>query len=516
MDFTINIIFYIALFCLIIIFSTLDLNVDFDFWARLIVGKTFFQTGSLLNNDFYSFGPTKEFIDHEWGSSLIFYLIQKNFSEIGIFLFKILIIFFTFFIITKIIKLENEKAKFHILFFFFVIQSVCYNIFSTIRCQTFSFFFFVLYLYILKFAKTKNNYRVLWTIPFLNIVWQNMHGGFVLGLVLVLLFGIGEKLNKKPSKPYFLTFLATLPTLFINPYGFKYITYIFDAFMLKRTYITEWQSAFFGENEYGNILIKFKVLFFIALILFLYSIVSQIKKRGFKKFYLEIDKSKYLLILFVSLISLKSLRCHVFFSYTVLAFCYLDFYNIFNKKLPKILDNLKEIILCFLLVVSAFSHVYNNGFETKISKKEYPTKCVEFIQKNNLKGNVFTIFHTGSYVAYKLYPKNLVFMDGRYEEVYKEGLIDEMAAFHLAKSKEDKNYKYFTEKYYIDLYIIDKFYPVYNALKKDSNFILAFEEEQFALFLNKKSTSNIKKSYIQPSKDEKTTNSEKFKTNVNF
>ena len=135
-------IFYITLFLFIALFGSLDINIDYDFWARLIVGKSFFQTGILFNNDFYSFGKTHLFIDHEWGSSLIFYLIQNYLGDVGLFLFKISMIFLTFFLITKTIKLKIPSAKLYFLLFLFAIHAVCYNVFSTIRCQIFSFFFF--------------------------------------------------------------------------------------------------------------------------------------------------------------------------------------------------------------------------------------------------------------------------------------------------------------------------------------------------------------------------------------
>ena len=126
----------------VLLFSTLNINIDYDFWARLIVGKSFFQTGTLFNHDFYSYGTTHEFIDHEWGSSLVFYLVQNYFGDVGIYCLKALLIILTLFVITKIIKLENKDIKLHFLFFFFVIQSISSNIFSTVRCQSFSFLFF--------------------------------------------------------------------------------------------------------------------------------------------------------------------------------------------------------------------------------------------------------------------------------------------------------------------------------------------------------------------------------------
>ena len=99
-----DLLFYLTLGFFILLYGTLDINIDFDFFARLIVGKSFFQTNSLFNNEFYSYGTTHEFIDHEWGSSLIFYLLQNYLGDTGLFFAKSIIIFLTLFIIIKIIK----------------------------------------------------------------------------------------------------------------------------------------------------------------------------------------------------------------------------------------------------------------------------------------------------------------------------------------------------------------------------------------------------------------------------
>ena len=499
-----DLIFYFTLACFVMLFGSIDNNIDVDFWARLTVGKSFFQTGQLFNYDFQSYGTTHEFIDHEWGSSVVFYLVQNYFGDIGLFLLKSILIFLTFFIITRLIKLEKQDSKLYFLFFFFAIQSISYNIFSTIRCQSFSFLFFVLYLYILK--KSKQNYRILWTIPVLNIVWANMHGGFAIGLVLILLFAIGEMLNKNNSKPYFITFTIACLTTLINPYGIKYLYFIFNALTLNRVHITEWQSAFFVPM-YKFMYIKYKIFFASAVVLFFLSIYKNIKQSGFIEFYKKVDKPKYLILLFTALISIKSLRFHTFFILSTIALCYNDFYNIFNKKLPEKIDSLKEVILFALIFISTLSHLYNYKFINTVKMREYPVKCIEFLKINNLKGNLLTNFHYGSYASYKLYPNIQVFMDGRYEEVYDVNLINEMGDLFLTKNKN------LLEKYHTDYIIIDKIYELYDKLKNSSDWFLAYESSKYALFL----PINLKdKNFIMPTADINYYNKEKFITKINW
>ena len=81
-------VFYITLFLFIFAHGLYYYNLDSDFFARLIVGKTFFQTASVLNWDFLSYTPTHRFIDHEWGSSLVFYFLQSHFGDWGLLIFK--------------------------------------------------------------------------------------------------------------------------------------------------------------------------------------------------------------------------------------------------------------------------------------------------------------------------------------------------------------------------------------------------------------------------------------------
>ena len=499
-------IFYTSLAAFIFLFGAIDKCIDYDFWARLVVGKSYFQTGTLFHNDFQSYGTTGEFIDHEWGSSLIFYLIQNNFGDFGLYLFKSIIIFLTVFLITKTIRLENKKIRLYFLFFFFTLQGITYNIFSTIRCQTFSFFFFALYLYILRKVQKEKNYRILWCLPLLNIVWANLHGGFAIGLITVLIFAIGEFLNKRDWKPYLWTFSVSAVTTLINPYGIKYIYFIFNALALDRVHVLEWQSSFWGINKY--MLLKYKLFFFPVIGLFIYSIFKEINLKGTEKFYKSIDKTKYLLLIFMLIISIKSLRFHVFFTYSVIALCYCDFYKIFSLKLPKIIDNTKEIILCVLIFISLISHLYDYKFINTVKNGIYPVYCIEFLKLNNIKGNLLLNFHLGSYASYKLYPNNLIYMDGRYEEVYDTGLINDMADIFRCI-----NYKNILKKSNHEIIIIEKYYPLYNALKNDKDWFLAYEDSAFGLFLLNKYKN---KQFKMPTKDMKYYNSTKFDTDIDW
>lgn len=518
------ILFYISLFLYVSALSVAAKVIDFDFWARIVVGKTFFQTGKLLSFDFQSFGPTREWFDHEWGASLIFYSVLDKFGDWGILLFKTIILFLVFFIITRIILLRRRHknpdykesfsmAPFNILFFMFLIQSIMDVSFSTIRCQMITFLFFMIWFYTLEKVRLEGNFRLLWILPSTMLLWSNIHGGCFTGLGLLFIYAVGEFLNKKPYKPYIIAFLISILVMFINPYGLKYVYFLFYAITLKRPNITEWQPLFSSIHLFS--FLKYKIW---ALLIMLISGFYLVKKYlntpcsdkfyRLKNFYNSLDKTKALVLIIMLILSIKTLRLTPFFAFSAGAFLYDDIYNkIFNKKLPNVLNNLKEIILFFLILISFLYTTKKWGIETSLYK--YPYIEAEYLKINNLKGNLLANFHFGSYLAYKLYPDNFIFMDGRYEETYEPELLLKLKNIYVSN-----NWKKELDSYHIDYIIAEKSYPDFvSRLKADKDWNLAIESKDYALFLNKNIKPETRK---QPPLDIKYYQKQKWDTNIDW
>ncbi len=516
------ILFYIALFLYISTISIIPTIIDYDFWARIVVGKTFFQTGKLLNFDFQSFGPTRQWFDHEWGSSIIFYQILDKFGDKGIFIFKAVTIFMVYFIITRIILLRRKhlsktevnpfkSAPLNILFFIFLIQSTLDVVFTTVRCHMLSFLFFMLWFYALEKSRLENNYRILWVLPVSMIMWANIHGGCFTGLGLLFIYTVGEFLNKKPCKPYVLVGIFSVFAMFINPYGVKYVYFLFSAITMDRPTITEWVSIF--NKIHFTKYLKYKiwmsaVAFLTATILIKKYIKIDAKtvKEKLAALYNSIDKTKAITLIIMFLLSIKTLRLIPFFAFTAAVFLYDDIYKLFNKKLPNIINNLKEI---FLYILIAVSFLYTNHvLKMECTLIQYPYREAEFLKINNLKGNLFANFHYGSYLAYKLYPDNFIFMDGRYEETYDPELLSRMRIMFIGPNWKEEFYKQ-----HIDYILVEKEYILYERLSKDSDWKLVINSKDFALFINKNiDTKNLK----MPPENIEYYNKTRWQTNIDW
>jgi len=509
-------IFYIIFFLFCLAFSSTSAGYDYDLWARLIAGMSVVQSGVVLKHDFLSYTPTHTWFDHEWGSGVIFYLTQHFFSSAGLLILQAILVFLIFFTITKIIKLRGIKTTtaYNFLFYFFTLLAVGINFNELIRCQMFTFLFFTVFLYILELARTGKN-KPLILLPFLIIIWNNLHGGCVAGIGLVAIYALGEFLNKKPFKKYILTLLPTTLFLLINPWGLSYIGFLLNATTMQRPDVMEWWGMFSKFYMYKYVMFKM-----FSTIMLLTELIVVIKSFSLQK----LDKTKFILLAITFVWALMHVKMAPFFVITSCCFIYDDFYTLFNtfwlkfKQFLKISPNLfqekfllkKEILIYAIVIVVSLSTLKPTAFQPILRNNRYPCREVEFIKINNLKGKLLVNFGLGSYVSYKLYPSNLIFMDGRYEEVYYDYMVPLLKQFYFAK---DVNKTLLFEKFPPDVMIVEKFYPVYLTLKSGKEWKLVFESEGFGVFVKAK---NAKKAYKQPSDDIKYYKRTFFDTKITF
>jgi len=498
--------FYIILLLFCVALSLTSSGYDFDLWARLIAGMGFIQSGHVLKHDFLSYTPTHLWYDHEWGSGVVFYLTQHLFSGAGLIILQSLLLFSLFFIITRIVKLRGTETTtaYNFLFYFFALISMCGVINEPIRCQMFTFVLFSLFLYILELARKGEN-RPLFALPFLMVLWNNLHGGCVSGLGLIVIYIVGEFLNKKEIKKYIYFLIPTVLVLAINPWGLDYLSFLANAVSMKRPDVIEWWGLFSKFYLYKYMMLKF---FMLTLL-----ITKLVETKSFS--YKKMDKTKVLILAATLFLAVSHVKLIPFFVITATCFLYDDFYTVLDKITGKINKNfflLKEVIVYLFITTFILTTINAKAFEPIVNENKYPIKEIEFIKINQLKGKLLINFGLGSYASYKLYPDNLIFMDGRYEEVYNNDMVPMMKKFYLMNPGWDE----ILIKYPPDVMVVEKYYPVYNVLKTKKNWALVYEGKFFGVFVRSNSTVGFKKDYKKPSDDVEHYKKTLFDTNIRF
>ncbi len=495
--------FYITLFLLIAAICVNATHFDFDLWARLIAGMGFVEGGQVLKQDFLSYTPTHIWYDHEYGSGIVFYTFLKLFGPYSLIILEILLYFSIFFTVSRIIKLRNSNCPYNILFYLFPVMALAENFNNPVRCHLFSFLLFTIFIYILELVRRGKN-QLLFLIPPLIILWNNLHGGVVAGIGLLCMYAAGEFFNKKPFKKYIITLLFSIPVLAINPWGIDYIKFLLMANTMKRPDVAEWWGLFSKFHLFRQI--SFKIFMFGTLGAELLLTVKALRLQNIKEWYLKLDKTKFIVLAGTLFLAVSHIKLLPFFAIAAACFVYEDFYRLINNiKMPIWKDRI--VYAAFLLIIAL--NFFTKNISIPVNTQAYPVKEIEFLKINNIKGNLLINFGLGSYASYKLYPQNLIFMDGRYEEVYYEGMVPLLKKFYLL----NPGWQEILEKYPPDVMVLEKYYPVYAMLSKSQIWCKVYEGQDFGVFVKQKDRL---RTYKLPSDDINYYKNTLFDTSIKF
>lgn len=467
-----------ALLCLFL--ACLSTNYDYDFFARIIVGERILEHSIYPFQDFLSYTPTHPWFDHEWGSGVAFYWMLKTCGSFGLILLQALLAFGTIFFVYKTQRLQKHSYPASLIFLsIFAVLFFYLNPFL-VRSQMFSFFFFSLFLYVLERARIHNKNELLWIIPLTTVIWNNCHGGVVAGLGIVFLYAAGALLEKKAWLKYLITLTISLPLLIINPYGIKYLDFLFSATTMNRRYIVEWWPVFARIH-----IVHFLPVSLFLIFGYLRALLEQIKIKN-------IDITKFLILTVTLIEGFWHVKLLSLALITLCALYYNEIFKIFLKfknLLVKTEKSLWAVIIFFALTIPLYSPTVPRADFNK-----FPHTEVEFLKINNLKGNIAGSFGLSSFISYKLYPDNLIYMDGRFEEVYNDKEYMVLKDFNLAEI----NWRDITTKYDTDILMPEKYLDIYPVLKNAPDWVLIYEGNLCGIFIRKEF---VKKEYKMPSYD---------------
>jgi hypothetical protein len=188
MKFTTRQIFVIVLF-LGVFLMTLRPIADPDFWWHLRTGQLIVQTRSIPHIDPFSYTKIGgEWITHEWLSEVLFYGLYEL-GGYGLLILTFSIIITGAFLISYLRCPQNTRP--YVAGFVLVLGAISTAPTWGVRPQMISLFLTSLFLFLLDGYRRYRKYRFLFPLPFLMMIWVNLHAGFLLGLFLIGIYIIG-------------------------------------------------------------------------------------------------------------------------------------------------------------------------------------------------------------------------------------------------------------------------------------------------------------------------------------
>lgn len=398
-------------------------SIDGDLLHELSLFREMLEIGGVPRTDSFAFTPTVEpVVHHEWGFGALAHGAIAVFGASGILLIK-------FLLIAALGGLAYREAKARgatpatLALCAPVAAMLVWSAFATVRAHLATLFFVLVLLRLLR-----RDREFLW-IP-LQLVWQNLHGGFVAGVALLAIHAVEDWFRRGFNARLAIVIAATPVVVFLNPWGSDYPPYLLRALTMSRPLITEWHSVF---AEFSFALL----LFLVALEPIVYALIV----RGPRAL------PGLPLVLFCAVEAALHQRFLPLFA--VVAFVHVPgwlAHTPLGSALATAFERRRFAIAYASIVVALpmlgqsfvreFWRVKVPAFSDDRREHVYPVGAVDYLRDLAFTGNLVTAFGDGSYVSWKLHPAVKVSLDSRYEVAYRDGLIDEHQDFYTARGDD--------------------------------------------------------------------------------
>lgn len=407
---------------------------DTDVWLHLGLGKYMVEHQALPPGDvftFTSYGKPYEYF--EWLFQCSLYLLYSYLGYDGLMVFKLGLWFLTLGFLWQWMKVEGVESRWAAVFTLF--PAIWLADRWKERPEIAGFFFLALYLWVLcRYRHGGGNY--LYCLPWLQILWINLHPSALLGIAVFLVILVGEGFDylfdylgdKNKGDPRVLkALLIIIPLLlgvsFINPYGYKLVfePFIYSAQMAGKKTILEWRPVW----HFQPLLIAYLTFLIPAALSFILR---------FRRPRENLKLSDLFLFVFGSALPFISARYIAVFAIIALPVAAKNFYWCLSRwegaRQWTAKSRPRERMVRWALPAAVFLlggllfwiHPQTNFRGWGPERMVIPQEAVAFIQNNSMPGPIFNEYEMGGYLIFAAYPRYLAFIDSRAfdEEIFQE------------------------------------------------------------------------------------------------
>ncbi len=408
--------------------------------GSIILHGSWAEKWAVLNTNFYSYTlPNQPFVNHHWGSGVVFYLIFLAFGFAGLSVFYVGLGLATLWLFFDVARRASN---------FWISSAVTISLIpllsarAEVRPEMFTYFFTGVFFWVLwksrndaeLNAERRGSYKLLWILPIIVLLWVNLHIGFVFGFLVLGAFGLEEIIRNFPFRMHLrnllnpgtdrslrspsdalglgwdgklqkLIIISALCILagLINPFGYKLLIYPAQIFKNYGYLIVENQSIRFLERlnfVQGQHFLLFKLAVAGVIISFIGVAI---------RWWRKIDITMLVLVIITAFMAYLGIRNFPSFAFFALPAAAGNLYLIKPQNLHRAYKYSLSVILIFIVIICAQSQ-YQTFMEIRpvLGFGVLPgvNQSADFYKANNLKGPIFNNYDVGGYLIYHLYQKN--------------------------------------------------------------------------------------------------------------
>jgi len=446
---------------------------DFDMFHEMALAREAIALGHVPLRDSFAYTPTVfPVVHHEWGMGLLLYLVAMIGGSTGLYLLLLALVIATLLICVAVARVRGAHWP-EIILCLHLIGPLGTFAYGAVRAQFITLLFMAVTLFLLELDRRKKRWWIWAGFP-LFIIWVNMHGGFLVGLGILVLYWAEMALHTRRWNLRLLLVIATSIALTgISPYGYAHVASVAHAALLPRPFVTEWRPLWSDA---------------LRLSIFLGSILPAaygLRAVGWKR---AAGLPLFLVCAYLAFRHMRHLGlygiawlCYVpgWFGQTAGAAWFRSFWIRRAALLLPVACMLSLLLLVPIIVRRQWGLLMSvRPDETENLSIYYPVGPVRYLQAYHFSGKVMTPFEMGAYISWKLAPAVKVALDSRYEVAYDPALAAKFVALYHA----DPGWQDTLMQYPPDLILAQNNSKIAPLLAADPAWTRVYVDDAFSLY----------------------------------
>ena len=428
---------------------------DGDTGYHIRAGEWMLDHGRVVQHDIFSYTKAGEpWFAWEWLWDVAFAWLHRQWGLAAVALASLLVISVTMALLYRLVRRTSGNPLIAIGLTF--LAAAASSIHWLARPHVFTLLFVVIFCSLLERVREGRQRLLLW-LPLLTVPWTNLHGGFFVGIVLVLAYAAGELLRAavepegearrgaaRSGGRLLATAAGCAAASFVNPYFWRLHAHLFKY--LTDSYHFENIQEFLSLNFHHPVGRYMEALILLGVAAGAWSVYRR--------------RFAYALLvagwMHLALVSTRNIPIFAIVTAPVAGWAVAEWLERLSGArvsgwVGRAARSFREFAggisatdrlgrvpaasaaAMALLVVLAWAPGEGSKLKAEYDSKRYPAKALEALRPVECVGRVFTDDEWGDYLIYRLHPHMKVFVDGRsdfYGPEFNRKYVDLMRGKH--------------------------------------------------------------------------------------
>jgi hypothetical protein len=389
----------------------------------------------VVDHDIFSYTKAGEpWFAWEWLWDVAFAWLHRQWGMAAVVLASLVVICVTMALLYRLVRRQSGNAVIAIGVTF--LAAAASSIHWLARPHLFTLLFVVIFLSLLERVREGRTRLLLW-LPVLMVPWVNLHGGFFVGIVLILTYAAGEAIGwlveaeseaRRAAlgrlKPYLLAAAGCAAASFVNPYGWRLHGHIAGYF--SDSYAFNNVQEFLSLNFHHPVGRYLEVLIVVGVAAGAWSVYRRrfaytVLVAGWLHLALFSSRNVPIFAMVTAPVASWALNEWLEGLNTARAAAWVGratrSFREFTLGISTMdrLGRVPALSVPVMLVVALLARAPSNGSKLKAEydPKRYPAQALAALRPAECAGPVFTNDEWGDYLIYRMYPHTKVFVDGR-------------------------------------------------------------------------------------------------------